>query len=74
MIWIRTHLLAGSELQHVLMLVLIRRRWTTHLGTTGVGRAQNHRLTVMNAITRAVSQTRTGGFAGELSGEKLIGG
>lgn len=74
MIRVRTHLLTRRELQHVLLLMLVRGRWPTHLWAAGVGRSQNHRLTVMNAITRSICQAGTGCFAGELSGQELVGG
>lgn len=60
MIWVDAHLLAGRELEHVLVLVLILRR-TAHITT--ISRAHDHRLAVVNTVVGSVTKTGARGFA-----------
>lgn len=72
MIGVHAHLLARGELEHVLMLMLIVVRRATHVA--GIRRAQNHPLTMVNAMARSITQARTRCLTRELRGEELVGG
>lgn len=74
MIGIDAHLLTRRELQHVLLLVLVRRGRATDIAASRIGRAEDHRLAVMDAIAGSIGQTRAGGFARQLGRQEFVGG
>lgn len=72
MIGVHTNLLAWGELmKYVLVRVLVLRRGTAHIA--GIGRTQNHRLAMVNAITRAIAEARAGCFARKFSRYEFVG-
>ena len=69
-----THLLAGGELEHVLLLMLVGRRRAAHISTTRIGGAQDHRLTMVDSIAGAIGEAGARGFARQLGGQEFVGG
>lgn len=63
------NLLVGGELQHMVVLLLWRR--AAHLGRARIG-PQDHRLAMMETVTRAIGEVGARGFARKLCGQELV--